>query len=117
MANMAKHAFGSEARIEEALQAGTIDAFDILFLDEGKVGWINKEGQKVIAEGEQYVVEVEALPETGEAGKIYIFENEGYIWDGAQFVKMAEPDLTEIEGQIETKVEEAVSAAMEVVEF
>lgn len=50
MAKMAKHAFGSEAKVDEALAAGTIDQFDILFLDEGKVGWIDKEGHKVIAE-------------------------------------------------------------------
>lgn len=50
MAKMAKHAFGSEAKVDEALAAGTIDAYDILFLNEGKVGWIDKEGHKVIAE-------------------------------------------------------------------
>lgn len=50
MAKMAKHAFGSEAKVDAALAAGTIDAYDILFLDEGKVGWIDKEGHKVIAE-------------------------------------------------------------------
>lgn len=50
MAKMAKHAFGSEAKVDEALKAGTIDAYDILFLNEGKVGWIDKSGQKVIAE-------------------------------------------------------------------
>lgn len=50
MANMAKHAFGSEKNIDSALQAGTIDAYDILFLNEGKVGWIDKNGNKVIAE-------------------------------------------------------------------
>lgn len=50
MAKMAKHAFGSEAKVDEALAAGTIDAYDILFLNEGKVGWIDKDGHKVIAE-------------------------------------------------------------------
>lgn len=50
MAKMAKHAFGSEAKVDAALAAGTIDAYDILFLDEGKVGWIDKDGHKVIAE-------------------------------------------------------------------
>lgn len=50
MAKMAKHAFGSEAKVDEALAAGTINAYDILFLNEGKVGWIDKDGHKVIAE-------------------------------------------------------------------
>lgn len=50
MANKAKHAFGSEKNVDAAIQAGTLDQFDILFLNEGKVGWIDKEGHKVIAE-------------------------------------------------------------------
>lgn len=50
MADKARHAFGSEANISEALAAGKIDAYDILFLDEKKVGWIDKNGEVVIAE-------------------------------------------------------------------
>ena len=59
MAMKAKHAFGSEAKISEALAAGKIDAYDILFLDEKKVGWINKSGEVVIAEPDLSGVEAE----------------------------------------------------------
>lgn len=55
MANKAKHAFGSSANIKAALDAGTINERDILFLDETtdnpKVGWISKTGEIVIVEG------------------------------------------------------------------
>lgn len=43
-----KHAFGSEKDIEKALSTGTIDAYDILFLDEGKIGWVDSEGNVTI---------------------------------------------------------------------
>lgn len=45
-----KHAFGSEANVDSALASGAIDAYDILFLNEGKIGWIDKDGKKVIVE-------------------------------------------------------------------
>ena len=59
MADKARHAFGSEAKIAEALAAGKIDAYDILFLDEKKVGWINKSGEVIIAEPDLSGVEAE----------------------------------------------------------
>ena len=45
-----RHAFGSEANIETALANGLIDEHDILFLDEKKIGWIDKNGNPVIVE-------------------------------------------------------------------
>ena len=54
MAMKAKHAFGMLENIDEALVAGKIDSYDILFVKdaEGKpyVGWIDKEGNKVIVD-------------------------------------------------------------------
>lgn len=58
-ANKARHAFGSEANIAEALAIGKIDAYDILFLDEKKVGWVTKDGKIVIAETDLSGVEAE----------------------------------------------------------
>lgn len=48
MANLTKHAFGSKDNIEAAKAAGTIDAYDVLHLDNGEMGWIDKEGNTVI---------------------------------------------------------------------
>lgn len=47
--NLSKHAFGSKANIETAKTAGTIDEYDILFLDNGETGWIDKTGKTVIS--------------------------------------------------------------------
>lgn len=48
MANTTKHAFGSKDNIETAKAAGTLDAYDMLHLDNGEMGWIDKEGKTVI---------------------------------------------------------------------
>lgn len=119
MANRAKYAFGSSQNIQKALDSGAIDAFDILLLDgdtDPKVGWIDKQGNPVIVDNEcVIVVEGESLPESGETGKIYVFGNGGYIWNGTEFVNMCKPtDLTSLETQVaelETEIEQKVDAA------
>lgn len=80
-----KHAFGAEANIDAALAAGTIDAYDVLFLNEGKIGWIDRDGNKVIPEYVIHINEAE-LPESGKTGVLYIFNDEFYIWNGTEFV-------------------------------
>lgn len=89
MAMKARHAFGSEQDISKALANGKIDAFDILFLDEKKVGWVTKEGDVVIAETD--LSEVEAKIAT----KADAQEVE---------TKLAEKaDVTEVETELATK--------------
>lgn len=62
MANKAKHAFGELARVDEAIANGTLNAYDILFVDgeDGKhyVGWIDKEGNKVICDNAEQITEL-----------------------------------------------------------
>ena len=57
MAMRAKHAFGSSSSIQTALDAGKIDAYDILFLDgdtnSPKIGWIDRDGNPVIVTDEK----------------------------------------------------------------
>ena len=48
MANLSKHAFGSKENIETAKASGTIDKYDVLFLSNGEVGWIDKNNNTVI---------------------------------------------------------------------
>lgn len=138
--NRARHAFGTLERVDSALSTGTIDAYDILFLkdENGKpyVGWIDKDGNKVIVQEEEQVivVEGESLPEVGETGKVYIFGEDGYFWNGTEFVNMCKPtDLTELESQIneleseiatkvdsktvQSMIEESYESMTEVVEF
>lgn len=131
MANKAKHAFGNSSSIEAAKQANKIDAFDILFLDgdtEPKVGWLDKNGETRIAVGKNQVVRVTELPVAdGDENVVYVYNNEGYIWDGTQCVSLSKSaDLTALEAQIATKVDEvrvqeminaSVGTDNEVVEF
>lgn len=63
MTERAKHAFGSLENIDVALSNGTIDSYDILFVKDanGKpyVGWIDKEGRKVIVDDSAELAELE----------------------------------------------------------
>lgn len=121
MAERAKHAFGALENIDQALSSGAIDAYDILFVKDanGKpyVGWIDKEGNKVIVQEEEkvIVVEGESLPEAGVEGKIYIFGEDGYFWNGEEFVNLCKPtDVTALETQVaelETEMGQKVDAA------
>lgn len=49
MANLSKHAFGKRENIEAAKQAGTIDEYDVLYLDNGEIGWVDRDGETVIS--------------------------------------------------------------------
>ena len=107
MPNKAKHAFGSSSAILSALQDGKINARDVLFLDENtanpKVGWIDKSGNPVVIDTQKVVVvDEESLPEIGEVGKIYIFGEDGYFWNGKDFINLCKPtDVTELKSSIE----------------
>lgn len=133
MAERAKHAFGTLEKVDSALANGTIDAYDILFVKDanGKpyVGWIDKEGNKVVVEEEDEVVNVEgeSLPESGESGKIYVHGSDAYVWNGNKFVNLCKPtDVSALEEEIATKVtaeevktmiKESEDSSVEIVEF
>ena len=123
----ARHAFGPSDKISEALQSGTIDAYDILFLDgetEPKIGWITKDGEAVIVDNSPEIVTVSELPASGEEGIIYLFGEEGYFWNGTEFVTLSKSvDLSALEAEIATKVsadevdEKIAKTALEDVEY
>lgn len=139
MANKAKHAYGSRANLAAAIEAGKVDAYDILFLNgEGEspaVGWIDKEGNPVIVGCEEQVIRVTELPTIdGKEDVVYIYNNEAYIWDGEKCTSICKPtdvsalqsQVTELGTEIEAKVdaetvqnmiEEYTESAIEVVEF
>ena len=119
MADRARHAFGMLENIDSAISAGTIDAFDILFVKDANgnpyVGWIDKGGNKVILEDKTQVVRIDELPASdGDANVVYIYNNEGYIWDGTKCVSLAKSaNLTTLENQVsnlETRVNTKVDA-------
>lgn len=42
MAMLSKNAFGSREKIENAMSSGLIDEYDILYLDNGEIAWVDK---------------------------------------------------------------------------
>ena len=112
MANKAKHAFGSSENIDAALSSGKIDAYDILFLDgatDPKIGWIDKNGNKVIIEDKEQIVRVTELPTTdGDSHVVYIKDNAGYVWDEAtnNCIPLSQDvDLTKLESELTKKAD------------
>lgn len=120
-----KHAFGSSENLDQAIASGAIDQYDILFLDGGtddpKVGWIDKNGNKVIVRDKEQVKRVDELPVAdGDEGVVYIYNNEGYIWNGVECVRLAPSaevtelttKVTDLETTIETKVDKTTVETM-----
>lgn len=121
MADKSKHAFGMLENIDSAISAGTIDSYDILFVKDANgnpyIGWVDKEGQKVILQDKVQIVRVDELPAAdGDENVIYVYNNEGYIWDSvnSECVPMSKSaDLTNLETQVSslsTQMEEKVDA-------
>ena len=103
-----RHAFGSEANIQDALDQKLIDAYDILFLKEGKIGWIDAQGQPVILEDKTGVKSVDVLPEIGDEGIVYICDSKFYFWNGTEFVAPID-EIGISEKEVDIKIETAVS--------
>ena len=121
MADKAKHAFGMLENIDTAIAAGTIDAYDILFVKDanGKpyVGWVDKNGNKVVVDDSAKLAALEAAIAT----KVGTEEVETAIATKADVA-----DVESLEGQIATKVDaatvqsmidNATVGAIEVIEF
>lgn len=121
MADKARHAFGMLENIDSALSSGAIDAYDILFVKnaDGKplVGWIDKDGNKVIVDDS---AELNALAEEI-ATKVSSADIEAAIATKANV-----SDVEALEAQLEAKVDvetvetlikEHTESAYEVIEF
>lgn len=129
----AKHAFGMLENVDAAISSGKINEYDIIFAKDanGKpyVGWVDKDGKKVIVEEDDEVVVIdgESLPESGEVGKIYVFGEDAYVYNGMEFVNLCKPtDVSALEAEIDTKVtaeevktiiKESSDSFVEIVEF
>lgn len=106
-----RHAFGSSENLDAAIEEEKIDALDILFLDGNtnnpKIGWIDKDGNKIILEDKTGVIAVEELPATGDTATVYICNSKFYFWDGSAFVSPTS------EGELdESTVDEKISSAI-----
>ena len=126
-----KHAFGSVKNLDTAIEAGKVDAFDILFLtdDDGnaKIGWLNKQGQKVILEDKKQVLTLQELPSSGETDALYVVGTKLYVWDGEKFTAVSGADgvtedtvdakITTAKDEIKAYADEQIANAVTVVEF
>ena len=107
----ARHAYGKSESLQAALEAGSIDAYDILFLDgdtKPKIGWVTKDGALALVDTDPRVEKVDALPtDDAKEGVIYLYEDKAYIWNGSKLVCISESaDLSALEEKIATKVDE-----------
>lgn len=106
MAQKIKYAYGTLEGLNDAISNKTIDAYDLLFLKDsnGKpyVGWVDKDGSPNVIQDDSNVIRVSELPtEDGRDDVVYIYQNEGYVWNGTQCVPLAKSaNLTEVEAQI-----------------
>ena len=119
-----RFAFGSSESLNSAIDNGLIDAYDILFLDgdtEPKVGWLDKNGILRMVKNKDQVIRVKELPVIdGDESVVYIYNNEGYIWDGRQCISLSKSDdlitlenqVAELEAQIDGKIDKNVAQSM-----
>lgn len=112
-----KHAFGQLENVDAAISDGKIDAYDILFLkdkdNKPTIGWVDKDGNKVILEDSEckkQVLLVKELPETGDEEVIYIYNSKFYFWNGTEFVSQID-EVGVSEDVVNSKIEVAVSEA------
>ena len=120
----ARHAFGTLENIDSALSANKIDAYDILFVKDanGKpyVGWIDKDGKKVVVDDSAEFAALESKIST-KANASDVESLGSQIATKADASEVAELE-TEIANKVDvatvqTMIEEHSSAVIEVVEF
>lgn len=118
-----RHAFGNLEDIESAKEQKLVDGFDIIYVkdknNEAYVGWVDKNGETVLVDHKDVFV-VTTLPETGKLAKIYLCENKGYVWNGAEFIPLSESvdvsglesQIAELESEVDAKVDAETVQAM-----
>ena len=108
MASKAKHAFGDLENIDAALSSGLIDAYDILFVKnaDGKpfVGWIDKEGNKVIIDNSEDFAALEATVATKVGAE--------------EFEALENQMASKVDAEtVQSMIEESSESAISIVEF
>ena len=116
MAMKAKHAFGALENIDSAISAGKIDAYDILFVKDanGKpyVGWVDKDGNKVVVDDSAEFAALEAeLLTKANADEVEALGSQIATKADASEVESLETELKtkasaeEVEAKLATKVD------------
>ena len=105
-------AYGGQT-IKALLDDGKYHEYILQPADDGYT--LEEVGTSASSDSKQCIIVVDSLPEIGEENIIYIFNDEAYFWDGAEFVCLSKSaDLVELEKILETKVSvEEVDARIE----
>ena len=128
MADKAKHAYGSRAKLSQAVSQGLVDSYDVLFLQgEGEtpaIGWVDKNGNPVVIAPADDLADAEAKLEAEIAKKANSEDVE--TLEGKIAAKADVSDIETLQTEIANKVdadtvqsmiEEATVGVIEVVEF
>lgn len=110
----AKHAFGKSENLQNALDSGAIDAYDILFLDgdtDPKIGWVTKNGEAVVVPSVSEVKGQVADLETELANKVSAEEVDTKI-DTAVTEKVETVVTEKVTEEVETVVNEKVETVI-----
>lgn len=119
----ARHGFGKLSDVQNALNQGKIDAYDILFLDgdtEPKIGWIDSKGEFRLVRNEADFSELEEMiAKKADASDVEALETELASKVSAEEVDakvetaVTEKVETAVKAEVEATVETAVEAAVE----
>ena len=120
----AKHAFGTLEGIDAALSAGKIDSYDVLFVKDanGKpyVGWIDKEGNKVIVDDSAELAALEKeIAAKVDAKEVETLESAIATKANTSDVETLETELaTKVTAEeVKTMIRESGDSSVEIVEF
>lgn len=118
MAEKARHAFGNTENLQGAIDAGTIDSYDILFLDgetDPKVGWIDRNGNTIIVKSTTVLEGQVAELETEISNKIDATEAESKITEVVNNVVTNQVETIvsrEVESVVNTKIEDKIDESL-----
>lgn len=122
MADKARHAFGMLENIDSAISAGTIDAYDILFVKDanGKpyVGWIDKNGNKVVVDDSAEFAALESeIALKADANEVKAIGVELATKASAEDLQAVDAkvnskaDASEVNAKIETAISDSITSA------
>lgn len=118
MAMKAKHAFGNLSDVQNALNAGKIDAYDILFLDgdtEPKIGWIDSKGNFRLVENNADLSELEAelakKANTDEVNAKIAEKADADVVEAMEAKVESKADATEVNAKIDQVATDTVASA------
>lgn len=118
MAEKAKHAHGSRANLNAAIESNKIDAYDVLFLsgeDESPaIGWVDRDGNPIIISPADEVSKLETKINAELATKVSDSDVDTKV-DSA--VSNAMTDIDERIGEIVAEKIAEVEASYEIIEF